>query len=102
MAKYIDAEKLKAKVKDLNLATKTYEEQVAFINALAMVVEIIDSLQQEQPEIEKEAEISPSMVSNFGPCTFNLSVAFTQEEMAKMNIVLFLSKKVNVIIKDAK
>lgn len=50
MSKYIDADKLKAKVKELNLATKTYEEQVAFNNALAMVVEIIDSLQQEQPE----------------------------------------------------
>ena len=47
--KYIDAEKLKTKVKKLNLATKTYEEQVAFNNALAMVVEIIYSLQQEQP-----------------------------------------------------
>ncbi|MBR3245232.1 MAG: hypothetical protein IKF90_21485 [Parasporobacterium sp.] len=47
MSKYIDAEKLKTKVKKLNLVTKTYEEQVAFNNALAMVVEIITSLQQE-------------------------------------------------------
>lgn len=52
MSKYIDADKLKAKVKELNLATKTYEEQVAFNNALEMVVEIIDSLQQEQPEVD--------------------------------------------------
>jgi hypothetical protein len=49
--KYIDAEKLKTKVKELNLVTKTYEEQVAFNNALAMVVEIIASLQQEQPDL---------------------------------------------------
>lgn len=55
--KYIDAEKLIAKVKELNLATKTYEEQVTFNNALAMVVEIIDSLQQEQPEVDLENEI---------------------------------------------
>ncbi|MBR1435046.1 MAG: hypothetical protein IJ584_08035 [Bacteroidales bacterium] len=48
--KYIDAEKLIAKIKELNLVTKTYDEQVAFNNALAMVVEIIDSLQQEHPE----------------------------------------------------
>lgn len=48
MIKYIDAEKLIAKIKELNSVTKTYEEQVAFNNALAMVVEIIDSLQQEQ------------------------------------------------------
>lgn len=67
MNKYIDAEKLKTKVKKLNLVTKTYEEQVVFNNALAMVVEIIDSLQQEQtltdcnelqePEVDLEKEI---------------------------------------------
>jgi len=55
--KYIDADKLIAKIKELNLVTKTYEEQVAFNNALAMVVEIIDSLQQEQPEVDLEKEI---------------------------------------------
>ncbi len=49
--KYIDAEQLKTKVKELNLVTKTYEEQVAFNNALAMVVEIIDSFQQEQESV---------------------------------------------------
>lgn len=48
--RYIDAEELIAKIKELNLVTKTYEEQVAFNNALAMVVEVIDSLQQGQPE----------------------------------------------------
>lgn len=55
--KYIDAEKLIAKIKELNLATKTYDEQVAFNNALAMVAEIIDSLQQEQPEMDFEQEL---------------------------------------------
>ena len=54
MSRYIDSEKLIAGVKELNLATKTYEEQVAFNNALAMVVEIITSLQQEQPEVEQD------------------------------------------------
>jgi len=57
MAHYIDADKLIAKIKELNLATKTYEEQVAFNNALAMVVEIIDSLQQEQTEVDLKKEI---------------------------------------------
>lgn len=52
---YIDAEKLVPKIKELNLVTKTYEEQVAFYNALAMVVEIITSLQQEQPQGLDEA-----------------------------------------------
>lgn len=55
--KYIDAEKLIAEVKKLNLVTKTYEEQVAFNNALAMVVDIINSLQPEQPDIDWEKEI---------------------------------------------
>lgn len=58
MGKYIDSEKLIAKIKELNLATKTYDEQVAFNNALAMVVEIITSLQQEQKEIDLEGEIT--------------------------------------------
>lgn len=57
MEKYIDADKLIAQIKELNLVTKTYDEQVAFNNALAMVVEIITSLQQEQPseDLEKVA-----------------------------------------------
>ncbi len=55
--KYIDADKLIAKIKELNLVTKTYEEQVAFNNALAMVVEIIRSLHQEQQEIDLEKDV---------------------------------------------
>ena len=54
MAKYIDAEKLITKIKELNLVTKTYDEQVAFNNALAMVVEIITSIQEEQSEVDLE------------------------------------------------
>lgn len=66
MTKYIDAEKLKAKVKELNLATKTYEEQVTFNNALAMVVEIINSLQQEQPKLYKDESLgSPDYERGF-------------------------------------
>lgn len=55
MSKYIDADKLVAKIKELNLVTKTYEEQVAFNNALAMVVEIITSLQQRQQNAYEDA-----------------------------------------------
>ncbi len=51
-------EELIAKIKELNLVTKTYEEQVAFNNALAMVVEIIETLEPEKPintdELEEE------------------------------------------------
>ena len=62
--KYIDAEKLIIKIKELNLVTKTYDEQVAFNNALAMVVEIITSLQQEQPEVvDLETEYKSYMQS---------------------------------------
>lgn len=56
MTKYIDAEQLITKIKELNLVTKTYEEQVAFNNALAMVVEIITSLQQERKEVDLERD----------------------------------------------
>jgi hypothetical protein len=57
MEKYIDADKLKSKVKELNITTKTYEEQVSFSTALLMVTELIDSLQQEQQEVDLDKEI---------------------------------------------
>ena len=80
---------------------KTQEEKEQREQAHIRFFELYDDyLMQEQPEIEKEAEISPSMISNFGPCAFNLSVMLTQEEMVKMNIIPFFTKKVNVIIKD--
>lgn len=74
--KYIDADKLLAKIKELNLVTKTYEEQVVFNNALAMVVEAIDSL-QEQPEVDLENYISNKLrelgadLINHKPYSFN-------------------------------
>lgn len=66
MTKYIDAEKLKSKVKELNITTKTYEEQVSFSTALLMVTELIDSLQQEQQEVDLEKEID--MMADSVPC----------------------------------
>ena len=55
--KYIDAEKLASKVKELNITTKTYEEQVSFSTALLMVIELIDTLSKEQQEVDLEKEI---------------------------------------------
>jgi hypothetical protein len=102
MSKYIDAEKLKAEIENIALfPTKSADYNDGREDMKMMILDIIDSLQQGQTEIEKEAEISPSVVSNFGPCAFNLSVALTQDEMEKMNIAPFLTKKVNIIIKDA-
>ena len=107
--KYIDAEKLKAEIERLQGLLKsplceclTDDYKAGGIKQLDLLLSFITSLQEEQTEIEKEAEISPSMVSNFGPCAFNLSVTLTQEEMGKMNIVTFITKKANIIIKDAK
>lgn len=65
---YIDAEKLIAKIKELNLVTKTYDEQVAFYNALAMVVEIITFLQQKQPEVDLEKENSTASSTTWKEC----------------------------------
>lgn len=62
--KYIDADKLIAKIKELNLVTKTYEEQVAFNNALAMVVEIIDSLKQEHSSLSSNLEEAAKKYAN--------------------------------------
>ena len=98
--KYIPAEKLIAEI-------EKRQEELSDHNFHSMaeeydnVLDIIKSLQQEQMEIEKEAEINPSMISNFGSCVFNLSITFTQDEMNKMNIAPFFTKKVNVIIKDS-
>ena len=55
--KYIDADKLASKVKELNITTKTYEEQVSFSTALLMVTELIDTLSKEQPEVDLEKEL---------------------------------------------
>ena len=100
--KYIDAEKLLAEIerqyRSIENATGDYAEGRRM--ELKNLCELITSLQLEPIGIEKEAEIDPSMVSNFGPCAFNLSVVLTQEEMAKMNITPFFSRKVNVIVKN--
>ena len=55
--KYIDADKLASKVKELNITTKTYDEQVSFSTALLMVIELIDTLSKEQQEVNLEKEI---------------------------------------------
>lgn len=107
--KYIDAEKLISELTKMQFtlnASCRKPQSDNIVRAISLeyddVISLITFLQEEQTEIEKEAEINPSMVSNFGPCAFSLSVMLTQEEMAKTNIAPFLTKKVNVIIKDTK
>ena len=98
--KYIDAHKLLVEIDRQKIGYNTDGEHAAEYNTCRKILDIITSLQMEPIGIEKEAEIDPSMVSNFGPCAFNLSVVLTQEEMAKMNITPFFSRKVNVIVKN--
>ena len=104
MNKYINADKLKAEIEKMfneNGALGQMAERFAHRAAEDYnILSLIETMQEEEAEIEKEAEVSPSMVSNFGPCTFNLSVTLSQEEMAKMNIVPFLSRTVRVKIID--
>ena len=90
--KYIDAEKLKAKVKNLNLATKTYEEQVAFNNALAMVVEIIDSLLQEQDRMRYCIEYINPQYPLLDNGELNIRhLRIPDEHSAEMTLTLMLS-----------
>ena len=111
MSKYIDAEKLISKIVELrkelpDTIEHLNDEESGFARGQQYELTAIETeilcFQQEQTGIEKEAEISPSMVSNFGPCTFDLSVILTQEEIEKMGITPFVTKKTNVIIKDVK
>ena len=84
MSKYIDADKLNAKIKGLNLVTKTYEEQVAFNNALSMVVEIIDSLQQEQTEVDLEQEVISYFQGMWPGIDANTTMSFTPPAIMRL------------------
>ena len=55
--KYIDAELLRKKVKKLDMESCISEEWSGFYYAIDSVLELLDSLQQEQPEVELEKEI---------------------------------------------
>jgi len=62
--KYIDADLLKSKLKDVATEFKTgnyyldnSEQAVGYENALIDFEQIIDSLQQEQPEVDLEEEL---------------------------------------------
>lgn len=57
MSKYIDAEKLIAKIDNLESFSCISEEQDGFYSAISRINDIIDSLQQEQPEVDLEKEI---------------------------------------------
>ena len=54
--KYIDAEKLKERIGQLDMESCISEEWAGFYYAIDGVLEIIDSLQQEQPEVDLEKE----------------------------------------------
>lgn len=68
MSKYIDAEKLIAKLRKHLIPTildRDYDEwekgkDAGFLQA----IEIVESLQQEQLEVDLEKEITPSLVEN--------------------------------------
>lgn len=57
MKKYIDAEKLKKIINNLDTETCISEEATGFYDAIDKVCDVIDSLQQEQPEVDLEEEI---------------------------------------------
>ena len=70
--KYIDADLLKSKLKDVATECKTgnyyldnSEQAVGYENALIDFEEIIDSLQQEQPEMDLEEEVKRYYSDNF-------------------------------------
>lgn len=57
MSKYIDADKLKVKIDNLESFSCISEEQNGFYSAISRINDIIDSLQQEQPKPNLEKEI---------------------------------------------
>ena len=54
--KYIDADKLKAEIDNLESFSCISEEQDGFYSAIGRVIDIIDSLQQEQQKVNWEEE----------------------------------------------
>ena len=58
MSKYIDAEKLKVEIDNLESFSCISEEQDGFYSAISRINDIIESFQQEQPEVDLEKEIN--------------------------------------------
>lgn len=72
--KYIDAEKLKAEIK--RRVFEDYNSQVPELDeiaqgALAGLLPFIDSLQQEQPEVDLEKETKSWILNECGPSDFS-------------------------------
>ena len=58
------------------------------LDSYEVMLSFIESLEKEQKdEIEKEARISPGMLSNFGTSSFVLDVELTQEEQMRLGVV---------------
>lgn len=77
MDKYIDVEKLIAELKrqkhelELSIQSQGDYGQSCHIIAYENILSLINSLQQEQPELNLEKEISRWMVEECGPSDFN-------------------------------
>lgn len=65
MSKYIDAEKLIVQIDNLESFSCISEEQDGFYSAISRINDIIDSLQQEQPEVDLDEEITAYIESHF-------------------------------------
>ena len=73
--KYIDAEKLKAEIDNLESFSCISEEQDGFYSAISRINDIIDSLQQEQPEIDLEKEIDSFFPESYFETAINFDDA---------------------------
>ena len=62
--KYIDADKLIAEIRELRSESCISESDEYYEIAKSEIIDIITSLQQEQPEVDLEKEITPSLVEN--------------------------------------
>ena len=75
--KYIDAEKLIAEINNLESFSCISEEEDGFYSAVSRINAIIDSLQQEQPEVDLKNYISNKLrelgadLINHKPYSFN-------------------------------
>jgi len=79
--KYIDAEKLKTEIERRRLSNR-YIDTEGYENEL---LEIINSLQQEQPGVDLEEDITPSLVENM-LCEFGVQ---SIDDMDSKNLAEF-------------
>lgn len=82
MAKYIDAEKLIAEINRQKIGYNLDGEHYAEYNTWRKIIDIIDSLQQEQPEVDLDALVNEafdkySSVDGYG----QLSASFNRAEL---------------------